>query len=75
MERDEHLAVGTLGGAQVEQPAAHRDPGFLAEAAKLGIDISPVGAGEMARGIEQLARSSPATFDYMKRLLAAEKGG
>jgi tripartite-type tricarboxylate transporter receptor subunit TctC len=55
--------------------ATHRDPGFLAEAAKLGIDISPVGAPDMARGIEQLARSSPATFDYMKKLLAAEKGG
>ena len=55
--------------------AAHRDPGFLSEAAKLGIDISPVGADDMARGIERLARSSPATFDYMKKLLAAEKGG
>jgi tripartite-type tricarboxylate transporter receptor subunit TctC len=54
---------------------AHRDPGFLVEAAKLGIDISPLGADDMARGIEQLARSSPATFDYMKKLLAAEKGG
>jgi hypothetical protein len=29
----------------------------------------------MARGIEQLARASPATFDYMKKLLAGEKGG
>src|SRR5260370_6635488 len=55
--------------------AAHRDPGFLAAAAKLGIDISPVGADDMARGIERLARSSPATFDYMRELLAAEKGG
>jgi tripartite-type tricarboxylate transporter receptor subunit TctC len=55
--------------------AAHRDPGFLAEAAKLGIDISPVGADDMGRGIEQLGRSSPATFDYMKKLMAAEKGG
>jgi tripartite-type tricarboxylate transporter receptor subunit TctC len=55
--------------------AAHRDPGFLAEAGKLGIDISPVGADDLARGIEQLARSSPVTLDYMKKLLAAEKGG
>jgi tripartite-type tricarboxylate transporter receptor subunit TctC len=53
----------------------HRDPGFVAEAAKLGIDISPLSADDMARGIEQLARSSPATFDYMKKLLAGEKGG
>jgi tripartite-type tricarboxylate transporter receptor subunit TctC len=55
--------------------AAHRDPGFLAEAGKLGIDISPLGAPDMARGIEALARASPATFDYMKKLMAAEKGG
>jgi tripartite-type tricarboxylate transporter receptor subunit TctC len=55
--------------------AAHRDPGFLAEAAKLGIDISPLSADHMLAGIEQLARASPATFDYMKKLLAAEKGG
>jgi tripartite-type tricarboxylate transporter receptor subunit TctC len=55
--------------------AAHRDPGFLAESAKLGIDISPVGADDMRRAIEQLLRSSPATFDYMKKLMAAEKGG
>jgi tripartite-type tricarboxylate transporter receptor subunit TctC len=55
--------------------AAHRDPGFLAEAVKLGIDISPVGAGDLAHGIEQLGRSSPATFDYMKKLMTAEKGG
>ena len=55
--------------------AAHRDPGFLAEAAKLGLDISPIAADAMARGIDELGRASPATFDYMKKLLAAEKGG
>jgi tripartite-type tricarboxylate transporter receptor subunit TctC len=55
--------------------AAHRDPGFLEEAGKLGLDISPIGADAMMRGIDQLAHASPATFDYMKKLLAAEKGG
>jgi tripartite-type tricarboxylate transporter receptor subunit TctC len=55
--------------------AAHRDPGFLAEAGKLGIDISPVGAEDMLGGIAQLGRATPATFDYMKKLLGAEKGG
>jgi tripartite-type tricarboxylate transporter receptor subunit TctC len=54
--------------------AAHRDPAFLDEARRLGVDISPVGADGMQRAIEQLARSSPATFDYMKRLLAGESG-
>jgi hypothetical protein len=55
--------------------ATHRDPGFLAEAGKLGLDISPIGADAMARGIDQLGHASPATFEYMKKLLAAEKGG
>jgi tripartite-type tricarboxylate transporter receptor subunit TctC len=55
--------------------SAHRDPGFLAEAAKLGVDISPLSADDLAAGIAQLTRSSPATFEYMKKLLAAEKGG
>jgi len=55
--------------------AAHRDRTFLDEAGKLGLDISPLGADDLDRGIAQLARSSPATFDYMKRLLAADKGG
>jgi tripartite-type tricarboxylate transporter receptor subunit TctC len=55
--------------------AAHRDPQFLAEAERLGIDISPVGAEEIARSIETMARASPDVFDYMKKLLAAHKGG
>src|SRR5437899_10164696 len=50
--------------------AAHRDPQFLAEAERLGLDISPVGAQDVARSIETMARTSPDVFDYMKRLLA-----
>ncbi len=69
------LPVDRAKSLQAAFLAAHRDASFLAEAAKLGIDISPLGADDMLRGIEQLARSSPATFDYMKKLLAAEKGG
>jgi hypothetical protein len=55
--------------------AAHRDKAFLEEAARLGLDISPLGAEDLERGIARLARSSPATFAYMKRLFAADKGG
>ena len=54
--------------------AAHRDPLLRAEAASLGIDISPVGAEYIIRGIEQLTQASPQAFDYMKRLLASHKG-
>src|SRR5262249_38811267 len=54
--------------------AAHRDAEFRAEAASLGIDISPVAAEDMVRSIEQMTRTSPEAFDYMKRLLASHKG-
>ena len=55
--------------------ATHRDPAFLAEAAKLGLDISPVSAGDLTRGIEELAHATPATLEYMRKLFAAENGG
>jgi tripartite-type tricarboxylate transporter receptor subunit TctC len=55
--------------------AAHRDPQFLAEAERLGIDISPVAAEEIIRSIETMAHATPDVFDYMKKLLAAHKGG
>lgn len=55
--------------------AAHRDPQFLAEADKLGVDISPVTADAIGHALDDMARASPAVFDYMKRLMAgAERG-
>jgi tripartite-type tricarboxylate transporter receptor subunit TctC len=50
--------------------AAHRDARFLEEAGKLGVDISPVGAGEIVRGVAALAQAPPSVLAYMKRLLA-----
>ena len=50
--------------------AVHRDARFLEEAGKLGVDISPVGAGEIVRGVEALAQAPPSVVAYMKRLLA-----
>ena len=55
--------------------AAHRDPQFLAEGQKLGIDISPVGADDMNGALDEMTHASPVVFDYMKRLLAGAKGG
>jgi tripartite-type tricarboxylate transporter receptor subunit TctC len=55
--------------------AAHRDPQFLAEAEKLGVDISPLGADDVMRGIERMAHGSPDALDYMRRLFAGHKGG
>jgi tripartite-type tricarboxylate transporter receptor subunit TctC len=55
--------------------AAHRDPQFLAEAEKLGVDISPLGADDVMRGIERMAHGPPDALDYMRRLFAGHKGG
>jgi tripartite-type tricarboxylate transporter receptor subunit TctC len=50
--------------------ATHRDARFLEEAERLGVDISPVGADQMVRGVERLAQAPPSVFAYMKQLLA-----
>jgi len=55
--------------------AAHRDPQFLAEAEKLGLDISPVGADDITGSINAMFRASPDVVGYMRKLFAAHKGG
>jgi tripartite-type tricarboxylate transporter receptor subunit TctC len=55
--------------------ATHRDPKFLAEAERLGVDISPVPADAMSRALDEMSHASPAVLDYMKRLMGAAKGG
>lgn len=55
--------------------AVHRDKDFLAEGEKLGVDISPVNAGDMIRALDDMAEAPPAVFDYMKRLMTEAKGG
>jgi tripartite-type tricarboxylate transporter receptor subunit TctC len=50
--------------------AVHHDPAFLEEAAKYGLDISPVSAADLARAIERLANAPPAVLAYMRGLLA-----
>jgi tripartite-type tricarboxylate transporter receptor subunit TctC len=55
--------------------AAHRDPQFLQEAKAIGVDVSPVSAADLLRTIEDMSRAPPATFDYIRRLLASGKNG
>lgn len=49
--------------------AAHRDPQFLAEAEKLGLDISPVSAQEILTAIDNMAQASPTAISYMRNLV------
>jgi hypothetical protein len=55
--------------------AVHGDPKFLEEAQRLGLDISPVGAADVVRNIEQLTQAPPGVLDYMRKLLGSHKGG
>jgi tripartite-type tricarboxylate transporter receptor subunit TctC len=51
------------------------DPQYLAEAARLKIDVSPIGGPEVVRAIEDIADAPPELLEYMKKLLAENKGG
>jgi tripartite-type tricarboxylate transporter receptor subunit TctC len=55
--------------------AAHRDPQFLEESAKVGVYVSPVSAEDMVRSIERLSQASPDLFEQVRKLLAGNKGG
>jgi tripartite-type tricarboxylate transporter receptor subunit TctC len=50
--------------------AVHRDPRFLEEAEKLGLDISPIDADQVVWGIERMAQAPQSVLAYMRRLLA-----
>ena len=54
--------------------AAFEDPELLAEAGKLQVGISPVGAAEVLGQIEKLARQPKELFDYIRKLQDANKG-
>jgi tripartite-type tricarboxylate transporter receptor subunit TctC len=45
--------------------AAHKDPAYLAEAEKLGIDVSPIGGKEVLGLIDRIAKTPP---DQLKRI-------
>ena len=54
--------------------ATAKDPEFVAEAAKLKIDISPIDGAEVLRRIERLANSPPELLDYLRKLRSESKG-
>jgi tripartite-type tricarboxylate transporter receptor subunit TctC len=55
--------------------AVHKDPLYLEDAARLKVDVSPIGADEVLRAIDDIAGAPPELLDYMRRLLAENKGG
>ena len=55
--------------------ATHEDPQFLEEAARLRLDVSPVGGDEVLGAIRRIAEAPRDVVDHLKRLLTATKGG
>jgi tripartite-type tricarboxylate transporter receptor subunit TctC len=54
--------------------ATNRDPQYVADAARVGVEISPVDADEVEAGLDEMARASPQTFDYVRKLYATNQG-
>src|SRR5262245_11944594 len=55
--------------------AVQRDPQYLEEAARLRVDISPIGGDEVLRAIDRIASAPPELLEYVRKLLAETKGG
>jgi tripartite-type tricarboxylate transporter receptor subunit TctC len=53
----------------------HGDPKYQDEAARLKIDVSPVGADGVLQALERIAGAPSEIVDYMRRLLAETRGG
>jgi tripartite-type tricarboxylate transporter receptor subunit TctC len=50
--------------------AVHKDPGYLADAAKLNVDVSPIGGDEALRAIDRMSATPLAVRDRLKKLMA-----
>jgi tripartite-type tricarboxylate transporter receptor subunit TctC len=49
--------------------AAHKDPGYVEEAAKLNIDVSPIDGDEIRRLIEEIAATPPDMMKSIEKLI------
>jgi tripartite-type tricarboxylate transporter receptor subunit TctC len=52
--------------------AAQHDPQYIEDAAKLMIDLSPIGGAEVVRAIDRIGTVPPETLDYMRNLFAGK---
>jgi tripartite-type tricarboxylate transporter receptor subunit TctC len=56
--------------------AVHKDPEYLADAEKMRIEVSPVGADVVLKAINKVANAPPDLLDYLRKLHADDaKGG
>jgi len=54
--------------------ATHRDPQYLADAAKLRVDVSPLTAAEVLASLKRIESAPQQQLDYLRRLFAESKG-
>jgi tripartite-type tricarboxylate transporter receptor subunit TctC len=52
---------------------AHGDPQFLDDAARLKIEVSPIGGTEVSSAVMKIATAPTELIDYMKKLLAEKR--
>jgi len=55
--------------------AAHSDRQYLEDAAKLKVEVSPIGGQEVLQTIDQISGAPPNILDHLKRLIMGGKGG
>jgi tripartite-type tricarboxylate transporter receptor subunit TctC len=55
--------------------AVQNDPQYLEDAARLRVDVSPIGGDEVVRAIDRIADAPPDLLEYVRKLLAETKGG
>jgi tripartite-type tricarboxylate transporter receptor subunit TctC len=55
--------------------AVNSDPQYLDDAARLNLDVSPIGADAVLGAIDRIANAPPDLLEYVRKLLAETKGG
>jgi tripartite-type tricarboxylate transporter receptor subunit TctC len=55
--------------------AVHNDRQYLEEAAKLRLEVSPIGGQEVLQEIDRIAAAPPNILDHLRRLIMGGKGG
>ena len=55
--------------------AVHNDPQYLEEAARLRLEVSPIGGQDVLDAIDRIASAPPHILDHMRSLIAGRKGG
>jgi tripartite-type tricarboxylate transporter receptor subunit TctC len=55
--------------------AVHKDPDYIADAAKIRVELSPVSGEAVMQAIDTIANAPPELLDYLRKLHSDEKKG